>query len=184
MDAQPSRSLLRSLSWQLPEVERVLSTEFSGTQAKRYAQREALEDSFLNALATMPAKSAWPAEKSPRSAEYIVPCDHHSVNKNFKEQELKTMNKVVKFIKEHKETIIVGAIGVGTTIMAAMIGTEYGDRRSVNFTMGFRDGQEIGAQDLAECGPLRHDEEPIIPDHPSKWYRAGFKAGYHDASIC
>ena len=55
MDVQPSRYVLSSLNWHMPEVERVLPIEFDGTQQERYAQRKALEDSLLLSFATMPA---------------------------------------------------------------------------------------------------------------------------------
>lgn len=55
MDVQPSRCVLGSLNWHMPEVERVPTIEFDGTQQERYAQRQALEDSLLLSFATMPA---------------------------------------------------------------------------------------------------------------------------------
>ena len=56
MDVQPSRCVLSSLNWHMPEVERVApAAELTGTQQERYAQRQALEDSLLLGFATMPA---------------------------------------------------------------------------------------------------------------------------------
>ena len=97
------------------------------------------------------------------------------------------MNKFTNFVKTHKKAFIYGAVTVGTTAAALVLGYLVGKRDGEQenydgciseFVKGFTDGKNQYGEDRAECGPLKSGDTVYLPFTDDGWYNAGLEEGY------